>query len=294
VSRASALICLIATAMLCGCWNRQRTIVVGSKSYTEQIVLGEIVARHLENRLQTSVERKLGLGSTLLVHQLLLSGQLDVYPEYTGTALMTLLKLAPEYDRAIVYERVRQEFQRQRLVIFPPLGFEDRVAVVVRGADARAGKLETLSDAAAYEPGWILAADHEFIERPDGYALLMKFYNLPVKAAPSSVSGGAAYGALQGNQANMAIGSESDALLSELDVKLLRDDRHAFLPSQAVLAARADTLDSHPGMRRALAELSGRFTDQIVRKLGHEVEIRHRKPADVAAEFLQQAGLAPR
>lgn len=281
----------LAAGLLCACGSRPRTIVVGSKDCTEQVVLGEIVAQHLERRLGRRVERQLGLGPTQMVHQALLSGQVDVYPEYTGTALTNIFGRPPEYDPAVVFERVRQEFERQKLVLLPRLGFQAGMAVAISSEDARAGKLETLSDASDYQPGWNLGADHDFLQRPDGYSLLMKSYRLPVRSAPQSLNGAPLYRAVGEKRINMAVVSDTDGLLPAAGLKTLRDDRGAFPPYEAALVVRADALESHPGLREALLELSGKFSHSTVARLTQDVDAKGRAPAEVAAEFLRQAGL---
>jgi osmoprotectant transport system substrate-binding protein len=292
LDRTEALAGLILAGLLAGCSDGHRNVTVGSKNFTEQLVLGEIAAQHLENRLRIPIDRRLNLGGTLLAHEALLAGQIDLYPEYTGTALTSILKLPADYEPNAVGERVRQEYERRfRLTWMPSLGFENGFAIAIRGADARAHKFEMLSDAASYSPGWRLAVGYEFLERPDGYAALMKTYNLPVSGFPKTMDLGLVYRALESNQANMAAGSETDGQLSALDVKVLRDDKHAFPPYDAAFAVRDDTLAAHPGMRGALAELSGKLTGKLMQSLNYEVDSKHISAAQVAREFLKQAGL---
>ncbi len=287
MDRTQALACLI---VLAGCSGPRGAITVGSKNFTEQLVLGEIAAQHLESRLKVPVQRRLNLGGTLLAHQALITGGIDLYPEYTGTALMSVLKLPADYDMGAVEQRVRREYARRFHVAWmPPLGFDNGFAIAVRGADARAARLETLSDAARYSPGWRLAVGYEFLQRPDGYAALMGTYKLPVKDAPKTMDLGLIYRALESDQANMAAGSETDGQLSVLDVKVLGDDRHAFPPYQAAYVVREQTLAAHPGLREALNELSGKLTVRTMRRLNYEVEGKRVPVAQVARQFLSAA-----
>jgi osmoprotectant transport system substrate-binding protein len=291
VDRRKTVACLIAAGLLAGC-SRPRPIVVGSKNSTEQLVLGEIAAQYLENRLKVPVERRLNLGGTLLAHQALVTGEIDLYPEYTGTALAAILKLPSDYDPASVADRVRLEYQRQfRAVWMPPLGFEGGFALAVRGNEAQAGKLQTLSDAARYGPGWRLGAGYEFGERPDGYRALMKTYSLPMKAAPKTMDPPLLYRALEAGQINMVAGSGTDGMLQALDVQVLRDDKHAFPPYEAALVVREEALAGHPGLREALAGLSGKLSDKVMRSLNYEVDGKHVPAAQVAKAFLKTAGL---
>ncbi len=258
--------------------------MVGSKNSTEQIVVGEIVAQQLERRLGATVNRELNLGPTLMLHQALLLGQVDIYPEYPGRALTNLVDAPPEADPAVVYERVRQEFERQQVLLFPRLGYASGDAVVVSGNS----KLETISDAAAVPEGWMIGADHDFIQRPDGYALLMRIYNLPVRVAPQPLSGKSIYDAMNAKQITLAVIRDTDGRLAASGLKRLRDDRGAFPPSEAALVARTDTLARYPGMRQALNELSGKLTHRIIEQMDAQVEVGGRTPASVAAEFLKK------
>lgn len=290
MDRTKAVACLIALALLAGC-SGTKPIVVGSKNFTEQVLLGEIVAQHLEHRLRTPVERQLDLGGTLLAHRALLSGQIDVYPEYSGTALAAILKL-PTGDASATLERVQQEYARRRLVWLPPLGFNNTFAMVVRGADARAAKLETLSDAARSQQPWQIGGGYEYVDRPDGFPALMHTYNLRLKGAVKTMDLGLLYQALEQKQVGMAAGNSTDGLLAVMDFKILKDDKGAFPPYQASFVTRDQSIQAHPGLREALTELSGKFSDEQMRKLNYEVDGRHRPVADVARDFLAQAGLA--
>jgi osmoprotectant transport system substrate-binding protein len=291
VDRAQVLGVLIAAILGAGC-SGVRPITVGSKNFTEQLVLGEIAAQHLENRLKVTVVRRLDLGGTLLAHQSVVTGGIDLYPEYTGTALTAILKLPPATDAAAVAERVRQEYERRFHVRWmPPLGFENGFAIAIRGADARAHKLALLSDAGRYSPGWKLGVGYEFLTRPDGYPALMKTYRLPIQSAPKTMDLGLVYRALEANQVNMAAGSETDGMLAALDVTVLRDDKHAFPPYDAAFVLREASIAAHPGMREAIGELSGKFTVKLMQNLNYQVDQKHVRVSDVARAFLKQAGL---
>jgi glycine betaine/choline ABC-type transport system substrate-binding protein len=274
-----------------GC-NKERPITVGSKNFTEQVVLGEIVAQHLEYRLGRRVDRQLNLGGTLLVHQALLNGDIDLYPEYTGTALATVLKLPPDHDPAAALALVRAEYQtRFGVEWMDPLGFNNTFAMVIRGEDALKNKIATLSDAARYNPGWILGVGYEFQQRSDGLGGLMKTYNLPIQGSPKTMDLGLLYKALEQRQVSMVAGNATDGQLSVLDVVVLQDDKRYFPPYDCALAVRRRSLDANPPLRQALTELTGLFTDGIMRKLNYQVDGAHRPVREVAEEFLRQAGL---
>jgi glycine betaine/choline ABC-type transport system substrate-binding protein len=265
---------------------------VGSKNFTEQVVLGEIVAQHLEHRLNQKVERRLNLGGTLLAHEALTSGQLDLYPEYTGTALAAVLKDPIETDPSKVLERVRSEYlSRFHVEWLDPLGVDDSFAMVVSGPDARAGNFETLSDAAKRPSGWTLGVGYEFEQRQDGLAALNKAYGLRWQSSPKTMDLGLLYKALEQNQVSMIAANATDGLLSKLDLKVLADDQHTFPPYQVCVAVRQDALQGIPGLREALVELSGKLTNQRMRELNYQVDGEHQPVGAVAAAFLKQAGL---
>ena len=277
--------------ILAGCSGR-RKIGVGSKNFTEQVLLGEIIAQHLENRLQQPVDRRLNLGGTLLAHQALVAKEIDLYPEYTGTAFTNVLKHSGVTDPNLVFERVRAEYASgMGLEWLDPLGFNNTFAMTVRGADARERHLETLSDAAGDPNGFTLGAGYEFLQRPDGFGTLNRAYPIHWQGAPKSMDLGLLYTALEQKQVSMAAGSATDGMLSVLDVKVLQDDKLAFPPYQACIVVRSDTLAAYPNLRKTLSELSGKFSTGAMRKLNHEVDGKHRQVAEVAREFLQSAGL---
>ncbi|MGA2590014.1 MAG: glycine betaine ABC transporter substrate-binding protein [Bryobacteraceae bacterium] len=282
--KSLACCCILLSALGC---SSSRPLVVGSKNFTEQIVLGEIVAQQIERRLHEKVDRKLDLGGTLLAQQALQNGEIDVYPEYTGTALTAVLKLAPLSDPAAVLERVRAEYRRRwNLVWLDPLGFNNTFAMVVRGPEARAAAIETLSDAARRKQGWRLGVGYEFLQRPDGLPGLLQTYHLPLDGNPKSMDLGLLYSALEQKQVDMAAANATDGMLSALDVKVLRDDMHYFPPYQAALIVREQTLAAHPGLRAALDQLAGKLGDAAMQKLNYELDGKHRPVSEVAREWL--------
>ena len=285
----------VVAALLCGCSRpaADRAILVGSKNFTEQVVLGEIIAQHLEHRLHRPVDRRLNLGGTLLAHQALLSGQIDLYPEYTGTALQAILKeQSPATDPAAVFARVRDEYRhRFQIEWLDPLGIDNGFAMVIRGPVARLRHLESLSDAARVTEGWTLGAGYEFEQRPDGLAALKNTYRLHFPSAPKSMDLGLLYQALEQKQVDMIAANATDGLLSKLDLKVLADDRHAFPPYQIAVAVRQSRLREIPALAPALLELSNKFTNQKMQELNYQVDAQHRPAAEVAAQFLKSAGL---
>lgn len=285
-----AVLTLAVCVSHAGC-TRPHTITVGSKNFTEQRILGEIAAQQLERELNVPVSRKLDLGGTLLAHEALASGQIDLYPEYTGTALTAVLKLPLSNDPATVYGTVRIEYQsRWKLSWLRPLGFDDTFAMVIRGDDARAGHLRTLSQAAARKEPWRLGVGYEFLQRPDGLAGLQKTYALPLAGSPTTMDLGLLYTALMDRKVDMVAANSTDGLLSTLDVKVLEDDRKYFPPYEAAFIVSEACLAREPRAREALERLSGKLTSEMMQTLNYEVDGKHRRAAEVAKEFLDRAG----
>ena len=292
----AGLIAAAGAHWLAGC-GQDRLLTVGSKNFTEQVILGEIVAQHVSLRLSQRVDRKLNLGGTLLAHQALVKGDLALYPEYTGTALTAILKLplssiAAKGGADAVFAKVKAEYlARFNVHWLAPLGFNNTFAMVIRGGDARKYRLESLSDAAGHANGWTLGVGYEFQHRRDGLAGLLKTYKLPLKRRPRTMDLGLLYKALEQKQVDMVAASATDGLLSVLDVKVLNDDKRYFPPYQASLAVRADALAKHPPLKHALEQLSGVFSDEIMRTLNYQVDGKHRPVSEVAITFLRASGL---
>jgi glycine betaine/choline ABC-type transport system substrate-binding protein len=287
MDRTKAFACLITGLLLGGCRSSDPLITVGSKNFTEQVVLGEIIAQHIENRLHQKISRKLNLGGTLLAHQALTSGQIDLYPEYTGTAAGAILKI-PGAD----LDRIRSEYQQHfHLEWLDPLGINNSFAMVIRGPMARERGLLSLSDAARAPQPWKLGAGYEFEQRADGLAALKNTYQLRFDGAPRTMDLGLLYQALDQKQVDMIAANATDGLLSKLDVRVLADDRHAFPPYEVCIVARQDRLQQVPGLRSALAELSSKFSNQVMQKVNYQVDGEHRPAAQVATDFLRNAGL---
>jgi len=286
MDRAKILAGLIAVGLAGGC-SGTRPLTVGSKNFTEQVILGEIVAQHLERRLGQKVDRKLNLGGTLLTHQALTNGQIDLYPEYTGTALTTILKLPPSSDATAVLTKVRAEYrQRWKIEWLDPLGFNNTFAMAIRGDQARREKIETLSDAARRAQGWVLGMGYEFQQRPDGLPGLLRTYSLKMRQQPKSMDLGLLYKAIEQGQVDLISANATDGMLSVMDLKVLRDDKAYFPPYQAAVLVRTESLDRYANLRTALEELSGKLPDQTMQKLNFEVDGKKRQVAEVAREFL--------
>ncbi len=284
MARTKAFASLIVL-LLAGCGRHPR-IVVGSKNFTEQVLLGEILAQQIERRVGIPVERRLDLGGTLLAHEALTSGSIDLYPEYTGTALTTILKQPPVADPTAALDQVRREYQRRwHLDWLPPLGFDDTFAMIVTRKTADAAGIATLSQAAARP--WHLGAGYEFEQRPDGLNGLLKTYGLRLDGAPVTMDLGLLYQALTSGKVDMIAANSTDGMASALPVTILRDDRRYFPSYECAVVVREDALRQVPQLKVALQELSGRISDEVMRRLNYQVDGLHRPVPDVAREFLR-------
>ena len=283
MDRTKIVACLI---VLCAAaCSRGPRVVVASKNFTEQVILGEILARQIERRLGVTVERKLNLGGTMLAHEALVKGDIDLYPEYTGTALTAVLKQPPVADRAAALDRVRAAYREQWGVEWlAPLGFNDTFAMMVRGETARAG-IRTLSDAAGRQ-AWRIGVGYEFQQRPDGLPGLVSAYGLRIEGQPVTMDLGLLYAALEARKVDLIAANSTDGLASAMDVAILEDDRRYFPPYECAVLVRADTLARFPQLRGALEELSGRISEETMRRLNYEVDGKHRPAGEVAGEYL--------
>jgi osmoprotectant transport system substrate-binding protein len=276
-----------AFVTLAGCHRtRQNTAVVGSKNFTEQIILAELLAQQIEAHTSLKVDRRLNLGGTLICHQAMLAGQMDLYAEYTGTALAAVLREPSSNDTETVYRTVRDAYRdRFGFDVGPPLGFNNTFAIVVRSEDAKKFKLHTISDLVPHAAQWRAGFGYEFMERSDGYPGLSRAYGLKFAAAPSIMDLGLLYRALKENRVDVVAGSATDGLIIALGMVILEDDRHFFPPYQAVTILRGGALGEHPELRGALDVLGGKISDDEMRQMNYAVDAQQRDPAAVAREF---------
>ena len=296
VKRAQCITALLVFAVcvcLASCHRaRQAKIVIGSKFFTEQVILAELLAQHIEARTGIPVERKSNLGGTLLCHKALMAGDLDLYVEYTGTALTAVLNDNPGGNAQAVYERVKQDYaERFNLEVTQPLGFENTFAIVVRGTDAERAHLRNVSDLAALAQKMRAGFGYEFLERPDGFRGWSQRYGLHFAAAPSVMDLGLIYRALVDKTVDVVAGNSTDGLIDALHLVVLTDDRHYFPPYDAVPIVRRDTLTRFPQLRAALADLGGKISAEEMRHMNAEVDADQRDPAVIARAFRASKGL---
>ena len=279
---ALVLVSAIASA---GCRREgQRPLVIGSKNFSEQVILGEIAAQGLEAR-GLEVDRRLNLGGTFVCHQAIVAGELDLYPEYTGTAFTAILAQKPVSDPERVRRAVAAEYgKRWSLRWTPPLGFENTFALVMRADDARRRGIRRISDLAAHpdvRPGF----GYEFLEREDGFPGLAKTYGLKFRERPVQMDLGLLYQALESRRVDLVAGNSTDGLIDAIGGVVLEDDRRYFPPYEAAFVVRAAVLD-RPEVRELFESLAGKIDATTMRRLNAAVDKDKRRPEDVAKEFL--------
>jgi osmoprotectant transport system substrate-binding protein len=291
------LFAVIGLQLLTACAPpRSSRVTIGAKNFTEQVVLGELLAQEIEAVTGQPVARRFYLAGSYICQQALVSGRIDGYVEYTGTALTAILKqpLPPvgQRDAATVLRRVSDLYEtRYGVRVGPPLGFEDTFAMVIRGDDARRLGLKTISDAVPHAPDWRLGVGYEFEQRPDGLRGLEATYGLKFKEAPRTMDLGLLYRALQNQQVDMVAGNSTDGPIRALGFTVLADDRHYFPPYQAVPLIREDSTRLHPGIQVAMDRLAGKVSAEEVQGMNDAVDGQHRDVGDVVREFRKGKGL---
>jgi len=262
-------------------------IRVGSKNFTEQIVLGELLAQTIERQTDLKVERRLNLGGTFICDQALRSGDIDLYVEYSGTALTAVFHQPVETDPSRVLDAIRQRYAQAGVTLLEPLGFENTFAILVRGQDAASLKLTTIGDAAGPARNWRAGFGYEFLQRADGYPGLAKAYGLQFGSPPRAMDLSLIYRALADRQVDLIAGDATSGLIDAYGLTMLKDDRRYFPPYDAVPVARRGMLLAHPQVKDALATLAGKVTVADMRRMNRAVDAEHQEPAAVVRAFLQ-------
>ena len=287
VTRAWPLVLALSLAPI-ACADAGDRVVVGAKNFNEQTLLGEMVAQWIEATTNIPVQRRFQLGGTFIAHRALVAGDIDLYVEYTGTALTAILERDPISDPVEVLRTVRQEYRHAwGLEVLDPLGFENTFAMLVRAGMADSLGLRTLSDlsshARALRPGF----GYEFMERDDGFRGLREAYGLQFATAPREMDLGLVYRALATGKIDLTAGNSTEGKIEALHLRMLVDDRGYFPPYEAVIVVRPEAMEGHPGLRKALEALSGRIDTETMRSLNREVDVDGRDFAVVAHEWVE-------
>jgi len=289
VKPAAVLVWSLAGVLLlqaCKDSDADRTVVIGSKNFTEQVILGELLAQQIEGRTTLKAVRKLNLGGTFICHQALVAGQIGAYVEYTGTAATAILHLSPSSDPEAMFRTV-QEAYRQRYGIewLPPLGFNNTFAIIIRGEEANRLGLRTISQLARYAPQWRAGFGYEFLERADGFKGLSKAYDLRFAAQPRVMDLALTYQALADRRVDVIAGDSTNGLIPRLKLAVLLDDKRYFPSYHAAPVVSGAMLARYPEVRAALSALAGMVTDEEMRRLNYLVDGEKRDVKEVVREF---------
>jgi osmoprotectant transport system substrate-binding protein len=291
------LLALIISLGLTACAPpRSSRVVIGAKNFTEQVVLGELLAQEIEAVTGQPVERRFYLAGSYLCQQALVSGRIDAYVEYTGTALTAILKqpLPPvgKRDAAQVFGTVKRLYaERYGVRVEPGLGFENTFAMVVRGDEAQRWRLRTISDAVPHAGAMRLGVGYEFEQRPDGLRGLEAAYGLKFDEVPRTMDLGLLYRALTSDQVDIVAGNSTDGPIRALGLVMLEDDKHYFPPYEAVPLVREDSLKRHSGIQAAMDKLAGNVSAEEMRGMNNAVDGQHRDVAEAVREFRKAKGL---
>jgi osmoprotectant transport system substrate-binding protein len=286
------LVFLFTVAVMFISCDSEHTVVIGSKNFTEQIILGELLAQQIEARTDLRVKRQFNLGGTFVCHQALVSMKIDAYVEYTGTALTAILHGSPSSDPQAVFGTVQEAYRRRFNVEWlPPLGFTNTFAIMIRTEEAERLGIRTLSQLTKQAPQWHAAFGYEFLERADGFTGLAKTYGLRFAEPPRVMDLALTYQALADRKVDVIAGDSTNGLIIALGLTVLEDDQHYFTAYQAapVVSGKADSKLS--GLQVALSALAGAVTDHDMRRLNYEVDGKRRDIAKVVKEFRKEKQL---
>jgi osmoprotectant transport system permease protein len=291
ISFASILLIIAGAFTIYSKATAEEKIVIGSKNFNEQLILGNMYADLIENKTDIQVERKLNLGGSQVAFSALKTGDIDMYVEYTGTGLVNILNQPPQSDPDAVYDLVKKEFkQKYGFDLLKPIGFNNTYALAVRQDTAEEYGLKTISDLAKVSTNLTMGPTIEFSTREDGLVGLSKDYNLKFKDV-KAIDGGLRYTALDNHKSDVIDAFSTDGLLEEFHLKVLKDDKNFFPPYYAVPMLKEETLKEHPELKKVINALAGKLTDEKMRELNYKVDSLKQSPAKVAKEFLETEGL---
>jgi osmoprotectant transport system permease protein len=268
------------------------TITIGSKNFTEQVILGELLAQQIETHTKIKVDRQLNLGGTFICHQAVKAGKIAGYVEYTGTSLTAILKQDPIKNPQVVLDRIKQAYDRQfQLEVMSPLGFENTFAFIVRNEDAKRLQIKTLSEAAKYTPQLRGGFGYEFLERKDGYPAVAKTYGLKF-AKIQQMEFGLMYQALKEKKVDLIAANSTDGLIPVLDLVILEDDKQYFPPYQAVPIFNQATLTKYPELRAVINQLAGLISTKDIQDMNYQVDNKSMPVDRVVRAWLKSKNLA--
>lgn len=290
--KLSSLALLLVVLASPGCRQDADTVVIGGKKFSEQSILGEMYATLIEENTNLKVERRFWLGGTQVVHQAILRGDIDMYPEYTGTAYQVILKEHELKDPGEVYEAVKSAYAGKfHLEWLKPVGFNNTYALTMRREEARRLGVGTISQLAAKSSRLSAGMDPEFLERPDGWPGLQKTYDLQFGSRPRQLDPGIVYRAVASGDVDVVDTYSTDGRIPAFGLLVLRDDKRFFPPYYAAPVVRQDLIAEHPELRGVLNKLAGQINESEMQQLNHQVDQQQKRPEDVAKAFLKRKGL---
>jgi osmoprotectant transport system permease protein len=267
------------------------TITIGSKNFTEQVILGEILAQQIETHTRLKVERQFNLGGTFICHEAVKAGKIAGYVEYTGTAFTAVLKEKPITNPQVVYEKTKQAYQdKYKLTVMQPLGFENTYAMIIRGEDAKKWQVKTLSEIAKYTPKMQAGFGYEFLERADGYPGLSKTYGLKFGNI-KQMELGLMYQALKEKQVDLVAANSTDGLIPVLNLVILADDKKYFPPYQAVPVFNQEILQKYPELAETINQLGGKISTKEIQRMNYQVDNQSQPVEEVVREWLKSKKL---
>jgi osmoprotectant transport system permease protein len=266
-------------------------IIIGSKNFTEQVILGELLAQHIENHTKLKVDRRFNLGGTFIAHEAVKAGKIAGYVEYTGTSFTTILKEKPISDAESVYQKVKAYYdQKLKLAVMKPLGFENTFAMIIRGEDAEKWQIKSLSEIGKYSSQMKAGFGYEFLERADGYPGLSKTYNLKF-ANINQMELGLMYQALKEKQVDFIAANSTDGLIPVLNLVILEDDKKYFPPYQAIPIFNQEILQKYPELTNTINQLGGKVSTTAIQKMNYQVDNQSQPVEKVVSEWLKSQKL---
>lgn len=291
--RISLFIGLIITILLLvDCSDKNKTIVIGSKNFTEQIIVGEIIAQLIEGNTDLKVKRKFNLGGTFICFNALKQGEIDLYPEYTGTGLTAILKKDVITDKNKANDIVKKEFKDQfNLIWLEPFGFNNTYTITMRAGQAEKYNITRISDLKIHQNFLKCGFTTEFIERSDGYNGLKAKYKLSFKIRPKELDPGLMYKAVKEKEIDVICGFATDGRIRAYNLLVLNDDKNFFPPYYAAPLIRNEIIEKYPEIESLLKQLSGQISDKEMSEMNYTVDQEGQQAKLVATAFLKKSKL---
>lgn len=287
----ATVLLLLSSVVLTGC-SSSNTVTVGSKDFSENIVLGEIFAQLIEAKTDLKVIRKLNMGGTFVNFEAIKNGQIDLYPEYTGTALTAQLKMDVITDADETYRIVSEEFDKQfNIKWLKPLGFNNTYTLAVTNEIFETYRIETFSDLAAISENLVFGAEHEFFDRQDGFDGLVKTYGMKFKGEPKKMNVSLKYQAMGSGDIDVTDAFATDGQIKQYNLKVLKDDKNFFPPYYAAPIIRKEVLEKYPELEQILNSLEGLIDDETMMEMNYKIDVDNQDIKKVAEDFLREKGL---